>query len=87
MHQIDEAVKLYEESVVPVAKSKKGFKGTNLLINRKTGKGVAITFWESESDARANEKDGYYREQVSKFIPFLIAPVIHEGYEVSYKPE
>ncbi|MFB0565723.1 MAG: antibiotic biosynthesis monooxygenase [Candidatus Aminicenantaceae bacterium] len=81
--KIDEATKLYGESVVPAAKGQKGFKGTNLLVDRKTGKGIAVTLWETEEDAIANEENRYYQEQVSKFIPYFTAPVIREGYDVA----
>jgi heme-degrading monooxygenase HmoA len=81
----DEMVKLYRESVVPAAKSQKGYLGILLLGDRKTGKGISIALWESEEDAIANEKSGYYQEQVDKFKKFYTAPPIREGYEVSVK--
>lgn len=80
--RIDRFIKIYEESVVPAAKSQKGYKGIYLLVDRKTGKGVAIGLWESEEDAIANEENRYYQEQVAKFITFYTIPPIREGYEV-----
>lgn len=82
-HRIDEALKLYEESVVPAAKSQRGFQGLYMLTDRETGKGISITLWDSEEDALDNEKSRYYQEQVAKFITFYTAPPIREGYEVS----
>lgn len=81
--KIDETIKLYEESVVPTAKSQKGFKGMTLYTDRKTGKGYSISLWESEEDAIANEQSGYYREQVGKFAEYMTAPPVQEGYEVT----
>ena len=81
----DEMVKLYSESVVPAAKSQKGYLGILLLTNRETGKSISITIWESEEDAIANEKSGYYQEQVDKFKDYFTAPPVREGYEVSVK--
>lgn len=80
--RIDKGVKLYEESVIPAAKSQKGYKGASLMVDRKTGRGVSITLWASEDDALENERNLYYQEQVAKFIPFYTAPPIREGYEV-----
>jgi len=80
--RIDKGVKLYEESVIPAAKSQKGYKGASLMVDRKTGRGVSITLWASEDDALENERNLYYQEQVTKFIPFYTAPPIREGYEV-----
>lgn len=81
--RMDEAIKLYKESVVPAAKSQKGYRGIYLLTDRKTGKGISIAFWNSEEDAIANEQSGYYKEQVGKFKDLLTAPPVREGYEVS----
>ena len=80
--KIDEVTKIFEESVVPVAKSQKGYKGVYLLVDRKTGKGVSCSLWDSEEDAIANEQSGYYQEQVGKFKDFFTAPPVQEGYEV-----
>jgi len=81
--RLDETIKLFEESVVPAAKSQKGYRGIYLLTDRKTGKGVSIAFWDSEEDAIANEQSGYYQEQVGKFKDFFTAPPVREGYKVS----
>jgi heme-degrading monooxygenase HmoA len=81
--KMDETIKIYEDSVVPAAKSQKGFQGTYLLTDRNTGKGIACTLWDSEEDAIANEQSGYYQEQVGKFKDLFTAPPVQEGYEVS----
>jgi len=80
--KFDESVKLYEESVVPAAKSQKGYRGAYLLSDRKTGKSLSITVWDSEEDAIANEQSGYYQEQVGKFKDLFTAPPVQEGYEI-----
>ncbi len=81
--KIDETIKIFEENVIPAAKSQKGFRGGYLLTDPKTGKGISITLWDSEEDAIANEQSGYYQEQVAKFKDFFTAPPVREGYEVS----
>ena len=83
INKLDETMKIFEESVIPAAKSQKGFHGAYLLTNRKTGKGVSISLWDGEEDAIANEQSGYYQEQVGKFKDFFTAPPVREGYEVS----
>lgn len=87
MEKIDEAIKLYKKSVIPAAKEQKGFRGAYLLADRKTGKGISITFWRNEEDAIANEKSRYYQEQLVKFVPFFTSAPIREGYEVSLREE
>jgi heme-degrading monooxygenase HmoA len=81
--KLDEGRNIYAESIIPAAKSQKGYRGAYLLSDRKTGKAVSITLWDSEEDAIANEQSGYLQEQVSKLKEFFIAPPVREGYEVS----
>jgi heme-degrading monooxygenase HmoA len=81
--KLDETRKIYEEGVLPAAKSQKGYRGAYLLTDRKTGKGISITLWDSEEDAIASEQSGYYQAQVAKFKDFFTAPPVREGYEVS----
>ena len=83
IEKIETGVRLYNESVVPSAKAQKGFCRLSLLINRETGEGASITYWDSEEDARANEENRYYQNQLIKFLNFLEKPTfIREGYEV-----
>ena len=81
--KVDEAINLFRESVVPAAKSQKGYKDIYLLTDRNTGKGISIAVWDTEDDAVANEQSGYYQEQLSKFKDLFTAPPVREGYEVS----
>ena len=83
LDKLDEGTKLYEESVVPAAKSQNGFCGIYLLSDSKTGKGISISLWDSESDAIANEQSGYYQEQIGKFKEFFSKSPVREGYEVA----
>ena len=83
MDKLDDAIKIYSESIIPAAKSQKGFRGGYLLTDRKTGKEVSISLWDSEEDAIANEQSGYLQEQVSKLKESMAAPPVREGYEVS----
>ncbi len=79
---IDHVIKIYEESVVPAAKSQKGFEKIYFCLDRETGKGHSITMWENKEDAIANEKSLYYQEQLIKFMPFYKTDPVKEGYEV-----
>ena len=79
----DEVIRIHRDSVVPAAKQQKGFKGLYLLHDRKTGKGITITLWETEADMTAGETSGFYQQQVAKFKDVLSAPPVREAYEVS----
>jgi len=80
---LDEAIKFFRESMIPAAKSQKGYQGGYLLTDRKTGKGISVAFWDSQEDIRANEESGWWQGQIDKFKDFLAAPVVREIYEVS----
>jgi heme-degrading monooxygenase HmoA len=82
IERIDEAAKLFEESVIPSCKNQKGYKGAYFLIDRKTGVSIAITLWENEADMLATESSHFFQEQLVKFITFFKAPPIREAYEV-----
>jgi heme-degrading monooxygenase HmoA len=78
----DEGIRIFEESVVPAAKAQKGFRAAYLLGDRVGGRAVALTFWDDEASAVANEENRYYQEQLVKFLPHFTAPPVREGYEV-----
>jgi len=79
---IERARDLYEKSVIPAAKSQKGFERVMVLVDSDTGLGQAITFWTTEDDAVANEKNLYYQQQLIKFMNLFTVPPVREGYQV-----
>jgi len=82
VEQIDEASMLFEESVIPLCKDKKGYKGAYFLTDRKTGKCIMMTQWETEEDMLATEQSRFFQEQVVKFLGFFKSDPIREAYEV-----
>jgi heme-degrading monooxygenase HmoA len=78
----DEGLRIFETSVVPAARAQKGFRAAYLLGDRKTGRSVAVTLWDDEAAALANEQNRYYQEQLVKFLPIITSPPIKEGFEV-----
>lgn len=86
MNKLDEASKLYEESVIPAAKSQKGYQGAYLLVDAKAGRVIAITLWSGEADTATQEwvteDRGYYNEQLAKFKDYFTEPPSHQGYDV-----
>ena len=82
---IDEALEVYTNSIVPAAQAQKGLVELKLLLDRNSGKAIAIAIWESEEDAKANEENNYYQEQLIKLLSFYANPPIKEGFEVYFK--
>jgi heme-degrading monooxygenase HmoA len=58
--QIDTGIRNFNEQILPAVRELKGFTGAQFLADRKGGKVVVTTFWETEqalrdSESRANE--------------------------------
>ena len=86
--EVDEAINIYNECVIPARKAEPGYvsPGGYLLIDRKTGKGIAITFWRDEEEHiayRASGQDAYFMEQIKKFQDHMVSVLPGGGrYEV-----
>ncbi len=80
--KIEQLKKIYEENVVPAAKKQKGFKGICLMVDRKTGEALSISYWATQEDVLTTEKNLYYQQQVARFLPYYTRDPIREGYEV-----
>jgi heme-degrading monooxygenase HmoA len=81
--RVDEGIAIYKKSVVPAARSQKGFIAAYLLVDRHTGKAMSVALWKTEEDALANEHNRYYQEQIIKFLDLYVTAPIREGYEVA----
>jgi len=82
IEKIEAVLRLYNDSIVPAAKSQKGFKKIYMFLDHETGKGYSLALWDSKEDAIANEKNLYYQEQIVKLMPFFRGNPIREGFEV-----
>lgn len=54
----EEVVSHVQETIVPRYERTDGFKGFTLLLDRSSGEGLGISFWESEDAMRATEDLG-----------------------------
>lgn len=81
--KVDELINIFHESILPVAKQQKGFKGGYLLTDRKTSKGISIALWETEADMNAGDTNDYLRQQIAKIIPCIVPPPAMENFEVN----
>ena len=83
LDKVEESLSIIQDSIVPVAKQQKGFKGLATLVDRSTGKGITISLWETGADMQAGEASGYLKEQYAKAMPTLAGPPTTEHYEVA----
>ena len=52
---IDKGIKLIKDTIMPSAKKMSGFKNGYWLIDRVSGKGMAVTLFDNEASMRASE--------------------------------
>ncbi len=80
--QLEAGIRDYREHVVPQARELAGFRGAYLLVDRKTGKTISITLWDSEEDVRDSaEAANRLRANASRIVSASKPPVV-EAYEV-----
>lgn len=53
---LDNAVRVGEEQLVPQLKAEPGYLGAQFLIDRETGHSMSITYWENRDALRASEE-------------------------------
>ncbi len=53
--QVEQAIDGFKQQVVPAVRGMNGFSRAYLLVDRSSGKSLAITVWESEEAMRASE--------------------------------
>ena len=68
---LEDARKIYDDSVIPAIKGEKGFIGGWLMVSEDQDEGIAVGLWESKEVALEFEKSGLYQEQVKKFAAFI----------------
>lgn len=51
----DDVIGQVRDQIVPILEGQDGFKGFTFLADRSSGKGIGISFWESEEAMRASE--------------------------------
>jgi hypothetical protein len=78
---IDDAVRLFDESVIPAARQEAGFMGTLLLV-REDGRALAIDLADTRENMRANEASGFYQEQVAKFADKITGRPTRQVFDV-----
>ena len=75
MVESDAFLNTFEEIVAPYVRRRPGFKGSNLLTDRDTGKAISFTLWESKEAMKDVESRG--------LLPVDYAKTAHLDVEVS----
>jgi heme-degrading monooxygenase HmoA len=80
---VGEAVRIYQDRVVPAARDQEGFRGALMLTDPDTGEGLSISMWNTEDDMHASEASGYYHRKLSELDALFISTPVRKHYEVS----
>jgi hypothetical protein len=78
---VGSVVELYKQEVIPALANQVGFAGVVGLITPE-GKGLVVTFWDTEEQADASQETGFYADVLSRFVTLFRAPPGRECYEV-----
>jgi heme-degrading monooxygenase HmoA len=80
---VQQATRLFEDSVVPALREQDGYEGAYVLLSDE-GKVLALTFWESEAAAEAGLQGtrSFYAEQIEKFVTLYRSSPGREMYDV-----
>jgi heme-degrading monooxygenase HmoA len=82
----DEGIRLARESILPRVHRLDGYEGTYYLVDRRSGKAISMTLWESEEAMRASEEAAdQLRSESAEATSATVESV--ERYEVAISPE
>ena len=82
---VKEAVRTYQDRVVPAGREQEGFRGAWMLTDPETGEGLSISLWESTDDMRASEESGFHHRELDELEGFFVNAPVRKHYEVSVK--
>ena len=78
--KMDDALKIWKESVAPATLELTGFINARLFVNHATNKVCTSGLWESEADFEASTQ--WSQVQINKFAALFAAPPTVETYEL-----
>lgn len=81
--EVDDAVELFREQVLPRLHEQEGFLGVYVLGTQE-GKGLLLSLWETEEAADATAETGFYADVLAKYVTLFRAPPGREHYEVLF---
>ena len=77
-----EAIRLFDESVLPAAEQEEGFMGALLLV-RDDGRALAIDLCDTREHMQANEHSGFYQQEITKFAGKIVDHPTRHIYDVA----
>jgi heme-degrading monooxygenase HmoA len=80
--KVEELTKTWQSMVLPQLQQATGFKGALVMGERISGKGLAITLWETQADALARDSSGESERLGALLEHYFTEPPTMEIYEV-----
>jgi quinol monooxygenase YgiN len=78
---INEAKRIYNQEVIPVAKVQRGNLGIGLIEPAdKADDFISISEWATRADAELYETSGVYKSLVDKLVDFIAKPPVLKTY-------
>jgi heme-degrading monooxygenase HmoA len=80
-YDLGAAVERFTDLVLPELREQPGYEGVYVVAGPE-GKGLVMSLWQSELDAEAALRGGFYTAQLEKFITIFRSSPGREGYDV-----
>lgn len=80
---IDSALAMYQQQVVPELRRQPGYEGTYVLSTPE-GRGLIMTLWATEEAANSTAPTGFYADVLARYVTLFRAPPGREHYQVRY---
>ncbi len=81
--KMDVVIEQFKGYDMSAAKSREGYRGVWLFTDHETGKGIALSFWDSKEVINADAQGGAYQERVKRYQGLFEEPTVRELYEIS----
>ena len=79
---VNQALRLFEESVLPELRRQDGYAGVYVLTTPE-GKALLLSLWDTPESAQRSVDSGYYEAQLARFATVFRSPPGREQYEVA----
>ena len=73
------------QGLARILNEQRGFNGLQVLTDQHVGRGIIVSFWETEADAEASEASSSYIGQMSMLSSFLSKRLAPEIYQVDVR--
>ena len=73
------------QGLARILNEQRGFNGLQVLTDQDAGRGIIVSFWETEADAEASEASASYIGQMSMMSSFLSERLAPETYQVDVR--